>query len=181
MTKQRMLMVSISAMVVWGAGCSSIAVNSDYDLGHDFSTLRTCKWFEGPSMPVDPLDSDPFTRNRFVNAVNTVLQEKGFRLVQEGEADFAVAIHSAIKERVGITQSARGGYRYRGVGVAVHDVDVRYEQEGTLSIDIIDLNRKQVVWRGWGTKTLGPKKDPETSEAQSLDAVTRILKSFPPQ
>jgi hypothetical protein len=50
--------------------------------------------------------------------------------------------------------------------------------EGTLFIDIIDANRKELVWQGLGTGALTQKMDKK--EERIKEIVNEILAKYPP-
>jgi hypothetical protein len=57
-------------------------------------------------------------------------------------------------------------------------VDAYQYREGTLIIDLMDASNKNLLWRGWGTSVIDGPID--LTEKQINDAVTKILKAFPP-
>ena len=52
---------------------------------------------------------------------------------------------------------------------------------GTLLIDLYDPARKQLVWRGDGTKTIDIKKNPDKNYRNLQKAVAKLFKNYPPQ
>jgi hypothetical protein len=77
-----------------------------------------------------------------------------------------------------------GGYGYGwggGWGTTTTDVRVRNILVGTLAVDLIDAKKKQVAWRGLGTKEINPNAKPEKREENINKAVQKIFKNYPPK
>ena len=64
-----------------------------------------------------------------------------------------------------------GGYGYRGYGGYAY-------QEATLSLDFVDAESNELLWRGW---YVGKIRDGQLSEKKINKAVKRIIKKFPPR
>jgi hypothetical protein len=76
-----------------------------------------------------------------------------------------------------------GGYGYRwggGWGVGTSTTYASEYTEGTLIIGIFDTGRKELVWNGSGTGTIDPSASPERRDENIQEAVSKILKDFPP-
>ena len=68
-----------------------------------------------------------------------------------------------------------GGYGYGG------STYVSYYEEGSLVIDIVDWQEKELSFRGVATGTLSKsEKTPEESQADIDELVINILSKFPP-
>src|SRR5210317_716646 len=92
------LLVGLIAFVV---GCSSVTVNYDYDSEYDFATYKTFKWGK-MDVENDALKQDPMTAKRINSAIQTVLEEKGYNLIDDEnvDPDFVVVTHAGVKERM---------------------------------------------------------------------------------
>ncbi|MBL8862335.1 MAG: DUF4136 domain-containing protein [Planctomycetes bacterium] len=168
--KTASLLVAV-ACVVLGA-CSSLSTSFDYDTDHDFSGLATYGWIDR--------QPDSIGMKRVRQAVDTVLVERGFRLVEE-RPDFQVAAHISSAERI---QVVDWGYTYRPYGTwygGGRDIDVWQYEEGTLIVDIIDPGQSALVWRGTAKKPVDRSWTPEERDAEVLAAVRALLAKFPPK
>jgi hypothetical protein len=58
---------------------------------------------------------------------------------------------------------------------------VSYYTEGTLVIDMVAWETKELAWRGMGTKTVRDYKDTEKQQAAIDKSVAKILADFPPK
>jgi len=155
-------------------GCSTISVNQDYDPGYDFSKLKTFGF-----IPISPeAGIDQINANRFGDAIKKEMTAKGYTVSEK--ADFGVAILFGKETKTNITTYGYGYGPYWGRYGGTTNVDVSQYDEGTLIIDIIDLNKKELVWRGTGTGALNPNATVEERTANINNAVAQILAQFPP-
>ena len=68
---------------------------------------------------------------------------------------------------------------------ALPDVKVRFHavfdnEHLSLVIDLVDVNRQQVVWRCARSKDVGGDPDPGARDAHLARAVARIMRNYPP-
>jgi hypothetical protein len=74
--------------------------------------------------------------------------------------------------------TAHDGYRY-GDPMSSSTTVQEYKQ-GTLLIDLIDAERKQLVWRGTGQTRLRKSSTPEQREQRVREVVNAIMARYPP-
>jgi len=188
--KPRRLFVLLLAILLI-SGCASIKVTSDFDPQYDFSAFKTYRWATDEELnPDDELVKHPLIRKRFVNAVDQVMMEKGFTKVDAGEADLVIVMHAGTKERMQVTQTPTGPppmmgpYPYAWYdpwwGPYGGQTTVSYYTEGTLVIDMVSWQTKELAWRGMGTKTVRDYKDTEKQQKAIDESVAKILADFPP-
>ena len=178
-------------LTIWLAGCSSLSVNYDFNQQTDFSKLKTYDWLPFPAdMKVDELN-----RTRFITAVDNNLAGKDFSQ-NSSSPDFLIATHFGKEKKVDITNWGYSyapnsyytgyGYRYPGRygyagGYASTGGVSGYEYEqGTLILDFVDANTKQLIWRATAQGIVSQASTPEKQTAKINDAVEKILASFPP-
>jgi len=169
------LFIAIILTAIFFAGCSSISVSQDYDPAYDFSKLKTFGF-----IPISPeAGIDQINANRFGDAIKNELTAKGYTVSEN--ADFGVALYFTLKTKTNV-QSYGYGYGYGGYWgrPGYGGVDVTQYDEGTLVIDIIDMAKKELVWRGTGTGVLNPNATVEERTANINNAVAQILGQFPP-
>ena len=173
------LLIILIAMV---SGCSSISVKSDYDRDVDFSKFKTYRWAAGTEInPNDELARRPLVQKRFMNAVDQVMSEKGFSKVESGDADCVVLIHAGLKEKMQVTDWGYRGWYDPWWGPYGGRVDVSYYEEGTLVIDVLDFETKELAWRGTGTGIVRDYDTQDEMEEAALVISQQILKDFPPK
>lgn len=183
-------------MFVFITGCATMSVNTDYDPLYDFASIKTYEWMPFP----ENIQENELAIKHIQYAVNSNLQTKGFAQSPKNP-DILVAVHGGKERRVDVQEwgygySNRdyyhaGPYRrdpyLRHPGPYMDDARAdfgytrgvdRYEYDvGTLVIDIIDAQAKELIWRGTATGVIDPK-------APSREVITRsvnkILEAFPP-
>ncbi len=170
-------------------GCTALTVQTDYETGYDFSTLRTYAWLEDKAPSNDIRINNSLIINRVVNAVNNNLQLKGYKLVDKDKADFYVnwfgGIENRIQQETINTYYGHLGYNsslwgYGGYWPGDSRTYTYEYQESTLIIDIVDSKSKQLIWRGTGRDVVTENKTPEQITARINQTISGILKNFPP-
>lgn len=171
------------------SGCSSVSVNRDYDSAFDFSTLKTYAWRHAvqPETGVPRIDND-LNDQRIRRAVDAELKAKGFLPAADtASADFQVEYFMDFQQRIestggtvsvgmGRSTASRAGMVGWSSAPTVSD----YE-EVQLTIDIINPETGRMVWRGRGRRRVSGSARPEKLTGLTNDAVSRILKKFPPK
>jgi len=163
------------ALLVFIFGCaSSVSVKHDYDPGYNFTNLKTYDWLPVKS---ENLEISELRIKRFQNAVNQELAAKGKTLSSENP-DFLIALHGMTKTRVNVTD---WGYSYGPYWRAGYrDVDVSSYEEGTIFLDFVDAESKELFWRGVGTGVAEPNLSAEQQEKKFASAASKLLEKFPP-
>jgi hypothetical protein len=166
--KRSAALLALAAMILM-TGCSTVQIETDYDREADFSKYTTYRWIPHVKGTGDnPLMNDPLIESHVKNAVNAELARKGFVKLEEGDPDFLVAYYFTTRNRVDITNYY--GYWYPWTNV--------YEyKEGTLILDMVDREQKQLLWRGWATDVLA---DRSRLNEQITNSVQKLLERYPP-
>jgi hypothetical protein len=186
MKRKAVLLLMTAAMLFMLSSCSSVTVKSDYDPGVDFSKLETFALYSGKVIPGDELYQHPLIKKRVENNIKEELQKKGYKLVDEKDADFIVVPHAGVKDKTQITNWGGAGYGYGWYdpwwGPYGSGIDVNQYEESTLVIDIVSRKNKQMVWRGMGTGIVNDGySSPEKQNETVKKYVTQILSEFPPE
>ena len=154
--------------------CSTISVMQDYDPEYDFSKLKTFGFLPIP----EDAGIDQLNANRFGDAIKNELTTKGYTVSEN--ADFGVALLFGKQTKTNITSYGYGYGPYWGRYGGTTNIDVSQYDEGTLVIDVIDMNKKELVWRGTGKGAIDPNATVEERTANINNAVAQILAQFPP-
>ncbi len=165
-----LLLVAVGMM-----SCSPATVKYDYDREASFSNYKTYRWLQIRRNQSDaPMGRGTSLLEKHIRqAVDKELAEKGYRLVQERDVDFLVAFHAGVREKIDVTRYGYGSWRRPWQAVTVR----RYK-EGTLVLDVIDREKKQLVWRSWGSSVVN---DPAKRDELIREAVHKMLAKFPPK
>jgi len=147
-------------------------VQTDYDKKADFSQYKSYSW-------VKVQTSNPLWESRIKDAVDSELQAKGWRKVDEGGDVALAAVGSATNEKEYTTfYSGIGPWRWRGFGSETTTTVSTYKV-GTLVLDMYDARDHRLIWRGTASDTLSDK--PEKNEKKLEKTVSKMLDKFPPK
>jgi hypothetical protein len=146
-------------------------VKTDFDRGYDFTQLRSFAFIEQPRKPNDALTANPFVDDRIKRDLESQLIANGFQKDTSGNPDFLIAYYATARERTRLQDNSQYGVLGR-----VRRLDVREESyiEGVLIVDFVDRSTNKLVWRGYATTTVDPKK----SEKHILTAAERMINQF---
>ena len=152
----------------------------DYDKTAPFTAYRTYALVQGSA------SGNPRVDGLIVAALQDQLTLKGLSKTSV-RPDVNVLFHVALDTRKDIsalsTGPLYGGYGWRwgeGWGSTATNVRVREIVAGTLVVDVVDGQRKQVVWRGLGTKAIAADATPDARDMSIAKAVEKIMRNYPP-
>ena len=153
----------------------------DFDKTAPFSRFKTYAMKDGTPT------GNPLIDKRIVAAIETQLAAKGF-VRTDTAPDVFVLYHVALDEQKDISTYSSGpmygGYGWGwggGWGTTTTDVRVREIVVGTLAIDIVDASKKEIAWRGLGTREIDTSAKPEKRDSNITKAVDKIFKNYPPK
>tara|TARA_R100001369_G_scaffold22674_1_gene41256 strand:- start:10583 stop:11125 length:543 start_codon:yes stop_codon:yes gene_type:complete len=156
--------------------CSSVRVASDYDQQVDFNQYKSFAFFK-PG--IDKAEISDLDKKRILRAIEEEMIAKGF--TKSEEPDVLVSIFTKTNENINIYQNRFGyGYGwgwnpwYWGSGANT----ITTTSEGTLYIDLIDAEGKELVWQGMGTAALA--KEVNRKQERINEIVEQIMEKYPP-
>jgi hypothetical protein len=163
--------LSVAAAAVFA--CSTLSTNADYDPATDFSRYKT--W----DLKDDGSINNPLLAKRIETAVGGELAKKGMTR-SASNPDLWVAVHGRLSKQTQIhTYDSGWGYGWRWGG-GMQTSTVSEVPVGTLIVDLVDANRKELVWRGTASDTLDPEASPEKKEKNLQEAMAKLLANYPP-
>ncbi len=161
-------------------------IHYNYDHSANFGAYKTYQWVDlpGPGGAVQ----DQLIDQSIKRAVDEQLAQKGLTRVDK-DADLHVGYHAIIREEKGINLSAFGdgggpwgwGGGWGGFNSGTVTGQTSTIPVGTLLVDLYDPARKQLVWRGDGTKTIDLKKDPDKNYSILQKSMAKLFKNYPPK
>ena len=180
----RAQILGAAALTLVVCACGGIQVNTDYNPATDFTRYRTFAWAEGSGGGDDHRVNNDLVDQRFRRAIESELVSRGMEKTTSGQPDVFVGYQMALDDRVDyqtINTYYGSGWGYRGVygGVGATQTTARQYTVGTLVIDVYDALLRELVWRGAGEGKVSQARNPEESQEQINQAVTRILVEFP--
>ncbi len=165
-------------LIALAVSCSSITTQYDYERGEDFSRFKTFSFLPAPP----ELAQNQLVAKRISAAIVKQLATKGLTK-SDSNPDLNIAVYTEVKDKVDITRYGYGyapyysyGYWGRGMG----GTSVQQYEEGTLIIDMVDANQKEMVWRGMASKALPSYPTPEKIDKIIDDVVAKIFEKYPP-
>ncbi|MDR9458030.1 MAG: DUF4136 domain-containing protein [Salegentibacter sp.] len=164
-------------LAVFLTSCSSVRVASDYDREADFNSYQTYAFFK-PG--IDKAEISDLDKKRILRAIESEMQAKGF--TKSDNPDMLVSIFTKTNENINIYQNNMMGWGYGwgwhpwywGSGYNT----VSRTSEGTLYIDLIDAEDKELVWQGMGTAALA--REVNKKQERINEIVQKILEKYPP-
>ncbi len=175
--------ISALLLLVVMTSCSSVKVSSDYDSKADFNNYKTFAFFKSG---IDKAEISDLDKRRILRAIESELMARGF--TKSEKPDMLVSIFTKSNQRVNIYNNAwgAGGWGWGGWGGFGPGWGWGWNQqptattrtEGILYVDLIDANKKELVWQGMGTGYLTQKR--EKKEARIKEFVNKIMEKYPP-
>lgn len=175
MKLQKAVSISIACIIFLAGIASAQQVKTDYDRNANFSQYKTYSW--GKVKTRDALDVD-----RIRNAVNAVLQTKGWTQVDSGGDVSVMAMEITHDQQTLNTfyDGFGGGWGWRGFGDLGEATTSTYTYEvGTLVIDLFDSRTKKLLWRGSSTDTLSNNSNKNIKNLNK--GVQKMFRHFPPE
>ena len=160
--------------------CVSVRVSSDYDKNTDFKQYKTFAFYK---KGIDKVDISDLDKRRILRAIESNLLAKGF--VKSENPDLLVSLFTKSNQRVDVYNNSwgYGGWGWGGFGPGWgwgwnQQPNVSTRTEGVLYIDLIDANKKELVWQGMGTGYL--TQNMEKKEERIKEFVSKIMEKYPP-
>ena len=181
-------LLGLLAATIVVAGCASTpTVRSDYDKSADFGRYRTFGFIDQAG---GPGDSKSLVMQTLEAAATREMAARGYTLATENP-DLLINFNGKLEDRTDV-QSVPGpmygptwgyggwyGAPYGGWGVAAStQVTTRHYQVGTLVMDIVDRERRQVVFQAGIERTI--TKEMQQNRDKALNqAVIKLFSAYP--
>jgi hypothetical protein len=169
-------------LVILFSSCSAVKVAVDYDSKVDFKKYKTFAFYK---TGIDKAKISDLDKKRILRAIESELSLLG--LVKSESPDMLVSIFTKSREKVDVNQNNNFGYGFgwgwnpwMWNGMNNNSMNISQYTEGTLFIDFIDKQKKELVWQGVGTGAL-KIQNLEKKEARVKEFVKEIVSKFPPQ
>jgi len=169
------------AFVIAFSSCSGVKVAVDYDSKVDFEKYQTFAFYK---TGIDKAKISDLDKKRILRAIESELTLLG--MVKSANPDMLVSIFTKSREKVNVNQVNTFGYGFgwgwnpwmwnRGNN---NNINISQYTEGTLFIDFIDKEKKELFWQGVGTGAL-KIQNREKKEERIKAFVKEIVSKFPP-
>ncbi|WP_299214249.1 DUF4136 domain-containing protein [uncultured Dokdonia sp.] len=173
-------LLPLLAIMLLISSCSTVRVTSDYDQSVNFNEYKTYAFYK-PG--IDKAEISDLDKRRVLKAIEKEMETKGF--VKSENPEVLISIFAKANKRVDVYQNnfGFGGWGWGGFGPwgggAFYGNNISERTEGILYIDLLDVDKKQLVWQGKGTATL-IENDINKREARIQEIVKEIMQVYPP-
>ncbi len=193
------LLFVMSLSVASLSGCATaakVSVSSIHDQDAVFTGLETYDWMPEPRERTgDPRIDDEALNTRIRTTIEAQLAANGFQKRASGQPDFYIGYHAALDDRLDI-EDINSYYNYAaapGMGSGLHtavaggwvyagsDTKVREYAIGTLVLDIVEPDTRNLLWRGTAQAEIDKKDSADKREQRLKTAVRMMLSGFPPR
>ena len=159
------------------ASCGSVRVSTDYDSTIDFTKYKTFAFYK---KGIDKVEISDLDKRRILKAVESELLALGF--TKSEQPDVLVNIFTKSREKIDIYNNNNNmffGWHpwYYGPNFGTQ---ISQYTEGTLFIDLIDANKKELAWQGIGSGALSSARNMTKKEERIKEFVAEIMAKYPP-
>ena len=161
------ILVFVVALV---AGCGgSATVQQDWDPDYDFTDLGSYGWL--------PLRATPnigeMRLKRLVGAIDAEMASKGMRLTAD-EPDVLLVLHVISEKSLKLDEY---GYKagWNKSTSSPSDLD-----QGSIMIDVLDGESREMVFRAVADGKVDPKSTPEEQNKKFTKLARKLFEKFPP-
>ncbi|WP_010523091.1 DUF4136 domain-containing protein [Aquimarina agarivorans] len=155
--------------------CSTVRVVTDYDTKATFTQYKTFAYFK-PG--VDKVEISDLDKRRILRSIDAVMQSRGLK--KSDTPDILVNISTEAEKNTYLYPNNFGfGFGWSPFWWGNNFANTYDVIEGTLFIDLIDANKKELIWQGIGSAPI-VQQGPEEKEERIYEIVSSILAKYPP-
>jgi len=186
--RARLLGVALTlTTALLAAGCATNrgpTTRIDYDRTADFSVYRTYGFPKETG--TDRGGYSTLMTSYLKSAVSTQMEARGYKYSEE-RPDLLVNFFTNTRERTEVRPNPRAslGYGYYGYRYGLYSAWPLYDEDrtvtykiGTLNIDIVDAEKKQLVWEGIAEGRVSDESM-ENPKATINAVVTELMRQYP--
>jgi hypothetical protein len=173
----------LAAFFLMAACAHGQDVHYNYDRGANFAAYKTYQWVEIPGGTVP----DQLIHQAIMRAAEEQLAQKGLTQV-ENNADLYIGYQVVINLEKSVSLwgtggdfGGWGGWGPFGGGLRSMQGQTSTIPVGILVMDLYDVGRKQLVWRGDAIKTINLQKDPDKNYKNLQKVMAKLFKNYPPK
>lgn len=181
MKKMKILALPV-LMLLFFSSCTSVRVLSDYDKEANFNGYESYAFYK---TGIDKAHISDLDKKRILKAIDAEMSSRG--MTKSQNPDILISIFTKEREQVDVYNNYWGGRYgwgwspwYWGPGYYGNGSTVSTRTQGSLYIDLIDAENKELVWQGKGIGTLSNTKNIAKKEERIREFVMEILQQYPP-
>ena len=169
----------LAAFLLLAACANAQDVHYNYDRSANFAAYKTYQWVEIPGGAVP----DQLIDQAIKQAADEQLAQKGLTKV-EAAADLYIGYQFVLNLEKSVSLWGTGdgrGWWDDGWGIRSMQGQTSTIPVGILLMDVYDVGRKQLVWRGDAVKTIDLKEDPDKNYKNLQKVMAKLFKNYPPK
>jgi hypothetical protein len=183
----RMAAVVALTASLFAAGCATTSgpkTRIDYDKSADFSVYRTYGFPKETG--TDRGGYSTLVTSYLKSAMSSQMEARGYKFAEE-RPDLLVNFYMNTRERTEVrsTPNASLGYGYYGYRYGLYNPWPLYDEDrtvtykvGTLNIDIVDAEKKQLVWEGVAEGRVS-EDELQNPKVAINGVVTELMRQYP--
>jgi hypothetical protein len=172
---------------LFAAGCATTSgpkTRIDYDKSADFSVYRTYGFPKETG--TDRGGYSTLVTSYLKSAMSSQMEARGYKY-SEDHPDLLVNFYMNTRERTEIRPDARAsvGYGYYGYRYGLYNAWPMYDEDrtvtykvGTLNLDIVDAEKKQLVWEGVAEGRVS-EDELQNPKVAINGVVTELMRQYP--
>jgi hypothetical protein len=172
---------------LFAAGCATTSgpkTRIDYDKAADFSVYRTYGFPKETG--TDRGGYSTLVTSYLKSAMSAQMEARGYKY-SEDHPDLLVNFYMNTRERTEIRPDARAsvGYGYYGYRYGLYNAWPMYDEDrtvtykvGTLNLDIVDAEKKQLVWEGVAEGRVS-EDELQNPKVAINGVVTELMRQYP--
>jgi hypothetical protein len=187
LNKVRLMLTGLVASAFLVSCASGPTIHSDYDRSVDFSRYQTYGFFN--PMGIENPNYSSIFGQVFRDAISAEMDSRGYR--KSSNPDLVINVSARLQDKTKVTTTSdpymHGGYYgYRGgrygtwggygYGTSTH---VSQYTEGTVNVDMVDLNQKRMVWEGVAIGRLKEKRNNQEMRENIRAGVVEMFQGYP--
>jgi hypothetical protein len=186
MNKLFKVTMAMVALTLISACASSVKIQSDYDRSVDFSQYKTYGYYN--PMGIENPNYSSLLGQMFRDAIDAQMQPRGY--VLSDNPDLLINVSARLEDKTRVTTMSDpmygGYYGYRddlydpwggyGFGTTTH---VSQYTEGTVNVDMVDIQQKRMVWEGVAIGRVNEKEKNDELRADIMSGVAEMFENYP--
>ncbi|MBT8074417.1 MAG: DUF4136 domain-containing protein [Xanthomonadales bacterium] len=176
----------VSVMLITACG-STTTIKSDYDRSVDFSQFKTYGYYS--PMGIENPNYSSLLGQMFRDAIDAQMKPRGY--VLSNNPDLLINVSARMQDKTQVRTYSEpamygGYYGYRGglydpwggygYGTSTH---VSQYTEGTINVDMVDIDNKRMVWEGIAIGRVDEKKKNDNLRQDIMDGIAEMFVNYP--
>jgi len=165
------------ALIACAMAAHAQKVKVDWDRMADFTPYKTYQWMKIPS-PRTPM---PEIEKLIYSAVDAQLGVKGLKKVENGDPDLYVGYSVTLtqpKGQIAAAPVAESSSWQTGSSWSAHYPSDKAVRKGTLDVDIAEVKKKLLVWKGSVMADVGDSVN--DARVKISKSVSKAFAQYPP-